>query len=480
MNPRHLSLEQLENKTVLTSIAFASVGSSAEQEWAAEQTKLADVDRNGTLDVVALEAIEGNLFGIAGGSTNFANPELLSEDIFTSFDVQDLDGDGDVDIVASQASQLVWLPNDGDGNFGPIRAIGSLNGVAEVRAVDMDADGDLDLLARTNRTSIFSNFRIVAIKNTDGKGSFGEWTTVVNSASGGYTLDVGDVDADGDVDIITTTSEGFVFHPNLDGLGQFGHARTLLPTLEPIGAVAVADINGDARTDIAFASFSPASTVLLTSNADGSWSQTRLLTNAPVERALQFGDLDNDGDQDLVFGNGDYLIGGQLSWLENQQGEFNSTAQVWSSAQSGFVDIELQDLDADGDLDIFAVSNSLVSSLRWFQNRPVGDSNNDGVFDTSDLIRVFQAGQYEDGVAKNSSFDEGDWNGDGEFDTADMVFAFQAATFVKEVSPLNFDHAVGIDSLFASAEFVNRRFSSAKGQSEIVQPLGQILPRPAK
>lgn len=61
---------------------------------------------------------------------------------------------------------------------------------------------------------------------------------------------------------------------------------------------------------------------------------------------------------------------------------------------------------------------------RSFDHLP-GDSNNDGRFTLADLVLVFQAGEYEDSVLDNSTFDEGDWNGDGEFTSSDLVFAFQ-------------------------------------------------------
>ncbi len=54
-----------------------------------------------------------------------------------------------------------------------------------------------------------------------------------------------------------------------------------------------------------------------------------------------------------------------------------------------------------------------------------GDANRDGVFNSSDLVAVFQIGEYEDNIAGNSTWDEGDWDGDGEFTTADIVAAFQ-------------------------------------------------------
>jgi hypothetical protein len=54
-----------------------------------------------------------------------------------------------------------------------------------------------------------------------------------------------------------------------------------------------------------------------------------------------------------------------------------------------------------------------------------GDANMDGEFSSSDLVFVFQAGQYEDAIAGNSGWATGDWNGDGDFSSADFVIAFQ-------------------------------------------------------
>ncbi len=58
-----------------------------------------------------------------------------------------------------------------------------------------------------------------------------------------------------------------------------------------------------------------------------------------------------------------------------------------------------------------------------------GDANLDGVFTTDDLVSVFVAGEYEDGVAGNSTWATGDWDGDTEFDSADFVAAFSAGGY---------------------------------------------------
>ncbi len=61
-----------------------------------------------------------------------------------------------------------------------------------------------------------------------------------------------------------------------------------------------------------------------------------------------------------------------------------------------------------------------------------GDVTLDGIFNSSDLIAVFNTGEYEDGVDSNSTWIDGDWNGDGEFSSADLLRVFQEGTYVAE------------------------------------------------
>lgn len=58
-----------------------------------------------------------------------------------------------------------------------------------------------------------------------------------------------------------------------------------------------------------------------------------------------------------------------------------------------------------------------------------GRMNLDGQFDSTDLVQVFAAGQFEDTIFGNSTWATGDWNGDGEFDTSDLVLAFQGGNY---------------------------------------------------
>ena len=91
-----------------------------------------------------------------------------------------------------------------------------------------------------------------------------------------------------------------------------------------------------------------------------------------------------------------------------------------------------------------------------------GDANGDAVFDSSDFVQVFQAGEYEDDIDGNSTFREGDWNGDGDFDTTDFVLAFQTGRYEMEsVHPVRSGNlhkmAAAVDCLFSQGDRKARR-----------------------
>ncbi len=92
------------------------------------------------------------------------------------------------------------------------------------------------------------------------------------------------------------------------------------------------------------------------------------------------------------------------------------------------------------------------NTLSWYDNRLIGDSNNDGVFDSSDLVQVFQVGKFEDGIRDNATFDEGDWNLDGDFNSSDLVAAFQVGHYVAAARPLEVEIAAAVEAVFAGLD----------------------------
>ena len=96
-----------------------------------------------------------------------------------------------------------------------------------------------------------------------------------------------------------------------------------------------------------------------------------------------------------------------------------------AAAVQGGKEAEEFDVNQDGKVDRADIDTVVEKAL----NTVYGDSNLDGVFNSSDLVFVFQKGKYEDDIPNNAGWEDGDWNGDGDFTTKDMVFVFEKGTY---------------------------------------------------
>ena len=151
-------------------------------------------------------------------------------------------------------------------------------------------------------------------------------------------------------------------------------------------------------------------------------------------------DFDQDGDLDVVSISPNRWT---ILWFENlDDGNFSEAIHISRTIEE-VATISVADFDNDGDTDILATGYRHLNggpprpaSITWFENRRPFDVNDDGVFNSSDLIVIFQAGEYEDGIFGNSTFEEGDWNGDGDFDSSDLVLAFQRDSYVGVARPI--------------------------------------------
>ena len=122
----------------------------------------------------------------------------------------------------------------------------------------------------------------------------------------------------------------------------------------------------------------------------------------------------------------------QSTWIAqgdiNMDHEFTSTdVNLLMSAIRGGASDHIYDMDGDGDLS--PGRDDLIAWVRDIKATWFGDANLDGEFNSTDLVEVFQAGEYQDGGDINSTWQTGDWDGDGEFDSGDFVFAFQEGGF---------------------------------------------------
>jgi hypothetical protein len=194
--------------------------------------------------------------GIFSEKTSFlpGSAETLSS---TSTDMGDVDGDGDLDIIVGVGVIREGVPhlfiNDGTGRFDDQTTLrisneAQLNSMG-VRFVDVDGDGDLDVVLCNKPTR-------AALLINNGVGFFSDETTrqLPYEASACTSVDIGDFDDDGDLDIALGRDPDDPIRRlntlliNSDGEGRF--IATLLPGNGGAFAIVFLDADGDGDLDL--------------------------------------------------------------------------------------------------------------------------------------------------------------------------------------------------------------------------------------
>jgi len=282
--------------------------------------------------------------------------------------VFDFDDDGDVDILGTvleagapseqphRGDVFVWARNDGTGTFQVFDNVDGGDGdFLQGVAVGSFVPGVREvMLSWHNRSNMMQSLSVPADP------AAAQWTIrTAAPISQSEDLSVGDIDRDGDDDLLLGTIW-------LENNGGNWGAHTLFTTTDKPDRNRLADFNGDGRLDAVIGyEKTDSSTIRLAwyeapANPMQPWTE-RVISTIVAPMSLDVGDMDGDGDIDIVAGehNKSNPSQGRIFVYENDGGTFQEfRIDIGNEHHDG---AQLTDIDNDGDLD--------VVSIGWMHNR---------------------------------------------------------------------------------------------------------------
>ncbi|WP_439477876.1 tandem-95 repeat protein [Brevundimonas sp.] len=282
---------------------------------------------------------------------------------------------------------------------------------------DVDGDGDVDVVTANNEGIVsFTN-----VGDTDGDGVANFTRTVIASGFNGYDVALADLNGDGRLDVVTSSYNGLVQllntgDANGDGLINDFNQTSLYTTGQQYSyGLTTADMNGDGRMDVLVASYYGVSELFLNLGDTDSDGDVDYLVQQFTENYSNYADMgvdtgDLDGDGDQ-----DFVLSrwnGQDEVVYINDGDTDGDGDIefrTFEVQTGGYTMESELVDIDGDGDLDIVT----SDAGWGDVRIAynnGDTNNDGLVDFTVQSAIGTSNNYSYGLAV------GDMDGDGDMD----------------------------------------------------------------
>ncbi|MBW8362667.1 MAG: T9SS type A sorting domain-containing protein [Kaistella sp.] len=333
--------------------------------------KSADLNYDGFKDIIFRTSTGIFMMTGSGNLGTFSAPIQMNSGTYTQFQILDVDSDGFLDIYFQ--SQLVagWKKNSGTGTFpATITIFTTATGGPSIAIFkDLDGDNKMDLVTK-------AGYFIRWYKN-DGTGVFTLKETVESSAIG-EKIEVGDIDGDGDQDLLFYYENGntvqFRWYRNTDALGNFsamaiisnapGNPNGFAYNVDRHG-IKMFDVDMDGKEDIVYRVFWLNNVVWRKNLGNATFGTDQIITDrAKGSLDFNFADFDQDGKPDVYSLS---TLDSKISWYQNL-GAGNFGLQKALTYGVNFLNsIASGDIDGDGDIDILSTSNG-DSKMSWYQN----------------------------------------------------------------------------------------------------------------
>jgi alpha-tubulin suppressor-like RCC1 family protein len=224
---------------------------------------------------------------------------------------------------------------------------------------DVNNDGNVDLLLPTG-----SNGQ-VRVELGNGAGAFSAGTAL-SGLNTPYSVTTADLNGDGNLDLLIPSKSGSLVQVRLgNGTGAFSIAADLSTGADTRNSIA-ADLNNDGKLDVAATSVGTGQLYYFLGNGDGTFGAATILGGLSTPVALAAADFDNDGWLDLSVGN---FGTNQLVTFRNlASGAATFGAGLYSTTGTSPSSVAAADLNGDGLPDLVNGNEGSTNGVAYLRN----------------------------------------------------------------------------------------------------------------
>ncbi|PSQ96899.1 MAG: hypothetical protein BRD55_04445 [Bacteroidetes bacterium SW_9_63_38] len=312
-------------------------------------------------------------------TSGFQAPKPIGTAIDGAVDLHsaDLTGNGRVDVLAISLrdDMVAWYKNEGRGTFGERKTLSAdLDGASTVGTADVDGDGDADVVVGAVLAQT-----VVWFENKGG-GEFRDGVPIATDVQGLETIHIADLDRDDVPDVLAVAYQDNIINryepadSSSDSLRFVERPAVGTDLQEPI-EVHAANLSQDAPPDLLAGTVGAESLFLFENRTDRDTLEAfgdkqMLAREARTIEDIEAGDLDDDGDQDVLAAAFD---SGTVVWVENKGERTFAPPRTIAMGVPNVISIDVTDVDGDGDLDVLTASQA-DNTIGWHENRLVDDT----------------------------------------------------------------------------------------------------------